>query len=241
MMNLEDRESWPDILRCKDTLSLREISLRFGVSPGEISAAFKRAGVARVPVIGASDALPPEPGDPQGVLEGLGDVRPGSKDGLITEHMDLLGKVPDAEIASLAGVSMRTVASFRARHGVPGYRGPRRPAGKRTQRRSRVDPFAELLGNVPDRVVAEKAGVSLNAVRNYRNKRGIAAAGRARSDLPASAEVALAWRVTWRSAEGEEVHGVLVAADLVHAATRAVEASLNGEVVALSLVGPLID
>ena len=77
------------------------------------------------------------------------------------------------EIAKKAGVSVRTIASFRSRNQIPGYSGRTAKKSGRTRRKSRIDPFADIVGKVPDRVVAEKAGVTLNAVRNYRASRGI--------------------------------------------------------------------
>ncbi len=54
-------------------------------------------------------------------------ARPGSKDALVAARFNLLGKVPDHEIARLAGVSVRTVASYRTRHGIAGFRAPVAP------------------------------------------------------------------------------------------------------------------
>jgi hypothetical protein len=249
MSNIEDRECWQSILELKDSLTLKELAQRFATTPGAVSAAFKRTGTARLPAPMSrhTQALPPEPGD-HGVDAADNDdrsPRPGSKDALISAHADQLGRVPDAEIAKRAGVSVRTIASYRARNDIAGYRGPRRSSGKKTHRRSRIDPFAELLGQVPDRVVAEKAGVSLNAVRNYRVKLGISAAGRARSPRPVMSLTAeqtggLAWRVTWRRSDGSEGHAVLLAADLVEAARQAQAANLGGVVVTLELAGSLL-
>ncbi|MEZ4319704.1 MAG: hypothetical protein R3F61_19465 [Myxococcota bacterium] len=109
------------------------------------------------------DALPPE----------AGETRPGSKDDRIEPYREMLGSVPDSDVAKKAGVSVRTIASFRSRNQISGYKGRATPRKERKPRRSRIDPFAELVGKVPDRVVAEKAGVTLNAVRNYRAARGI--------------------------------------------------------------------
>ncbi len=183
---LEHTAQWNDILRLKDELPLRELASRFSTTPGAISAAFKRTGTHRSPfgVQARMDSLPPEPGEEsaEGLTpeqaRALRNIRPGSKDALIVRHIAKLGIRPDAEVAREAGVSVRTIASFRARHNIGGYKGPRRSDGAGSRRRSRIDPFAHLLGVVPDRVVAERAGVSLNAVRNYRVKRNIPAARR---------------------------------------------------------------
>lgn len=184
MQRLESNNWWSDLLGLKDELSLRELSDRFGVTPGAISAALKRTGTRRRPAPpgprvarAADDDLPPEAGAGTTAASDGGGTRPGSKDHLVETHRALLGNVPDAEVAKMAGVSVRTIASFRARHSIGGYAGPRRAPRQGKRRASRIDPFEALLGAVADRIVAEKAGVSLNAVRNYRVKRGIPAAG----------------------------------------------------------------
>lgn len=38
---------------------------------------------------------------------------------------------------------------------------------------SKIDPYAQILGTASDRSVAEHAGVSIQAVRDYRKRRGI--------------------------------------------------------------------
>lgn len=48
----------------------------------------------------------------------------------------------------------------------------------RRPRHSRIDPYAHLLGKVPDTEVARLAGVSSPAVTGYRLRRGIPASGR---------------------------------------------------------------
>lgn len=258
MAQLETQDVWPEVLRLKDELTLRELAARVSSTPGAVSAALKRAGVRRSPVLGGdasgADASPASRAPASGsgpaerdllpeVRRALQNIRPGSKDTLIAEHAEALGRVPDAEVARRAGVSVRTVASFRARHDIPGYRGPRRRGGAGGQRRSRIDPYAELLGKVPDRVVAEKAGVSLNAVRNYRVKRGIPAAGREAGQSASRAVFAAggeqeAWKVTWE-AGGKRVQGVVLAHDLSHAVALAGEAD-KGRVVGLELAGPVL-
>jgi hypothetical protein len=137
---LEHQPFWPEVLRHKDALPLRDLAVRFRTSPGAISAAFKRTGTVRVPPQPSSDVdldtVTPEPplATPSGgvlpeVAAAIARIRPGSKDSLIAQHATALGQLPDAEVARLAGVSVRTIASFRARHQIPGYRGPRRLGG----------------------------------------------------------------------------------------------------------------
>ena len=143
MRRLETFDWWEELVALKDELSLRELAERFHVTPGAISAALKREGVMRQPAPpgprvhrrrkGEED-LPPEAGEEEVV-----DARPGSKDALLLEHRDLLGQVPDKEVATKAGVSVRTVASFRARNGIPSY-APRRASAPEPTNGTHADP-----------------------------------------------------------------------------------------------------
>lgn len=190
MRRIETYDWWPELVRRKDELSLRELAERFDVTPGAISAAFRRTGLSRKaappgPRIrrkasGGDESLPPEPGEGEGEEGTL--ARPGSKDTRILPYARMLGQVPDSDVARKAGVSVRTIASFRARNNVGGYKGPRKRGADRAPRKSRIDAFAHLVGQHPDRIVAEKAGVSLNAVRNWRMRHGVPASGRAGSE-----------------------------------------------------------
>jgi transposase len=242
-MGLENEPWWPDLVSQKDQKSLRELAAEFGTTPGAISLALKKTNTSRVP---QGESLPPEVGEP----------RPGSKDNRIEPFRELLGEVPDSEVAKKAGVSVRTIASFRSRNQISGYKGRSAPKKQRKRRKSKIDPFADLVGKVPDRVVAEKAGVTLNAVRNYRASRGIpssrqrakelreAAASLGPSAQPVSADVqrpamvgeaGYAWRV--RFAAG--VEGVVTGTTAVDAA-RAAMASGNGDVTGLDRLGSLL-
>ncbi|MCB9676847.1 MAG: hypothetical protein H6737_17160 [Alphaproteobacteria bacterium] len=178
-MGLESKPWWKDLLARKDTMSLRDLAAEFQTTPGAISLALKRTNTSRVP---QGEALPPEAGDP----------RPGSKDEKIEPYREMLGSVPDAEVAKKAGVSVRTIASYRSRNQIEGYRGRSAPRKERKPRRSKIDPFADLVGTVPDRVIAEKAGVTLNAVRNYRAARGITSSRQRARDTRDSGPVAAA-------------------------------------------------
>ncbi len=137
MRRIETYGFWHELLSLKDDLSLRELAEKFSVTPGAISAAFKRTGTARMPA-------PPGPRHlrPRGPLDVEVDeyasqrnllarsprelMRPGSKDHLLTSWREELGRVPDAEVAERAGVSVRTVAAYRARYAISAFSGPRR-------------------------------------------------------------------------------------------------------------------
>lgn len=245
MRRLETLDFWPDLVALKDDLSLRELSEQFGVTPGAISAALKRTGTTRDPAPPGPRAarktrkvaedLPPEPGDRPTPPP----PRPGSKDHLLHEHFHLLGGVPDAEVARKANVSVRTVASYRARHKIAGYSGPRRSSSGPRHRPSKLDAYVHLLGRVPDRVVMREAGVSLNAVRNYRNKHGIPAAPRERGGTasPVPAGDVSAWQVTLRTQGGTTDFAVL-AGSMAEAVAQA--ANAPGQVVGIRLVGPVL-
>lgn len=279
---LEHTPAWEEIVALKDELSLRELAGRFDTTPSQLSAAFKRTRTSRnplrVPVEDHQEPLPPEPGesavspsrtgeyeDLSPVLQrALANLRAGSKDMLIGKFIGMLGSYPDAEVAAQAGVSVRTVASFRARHEIPGYKGPRRKAGLRNPRKSRIDPFVDLVGKVPDRVVAEKSGVSVNAVRNYRVKRGIQSARRvqaeeetfdnsvatpvsplsrpsrpqSQSSAPPLSQQGYAYTVRWMgSGTGPSV---VVAGSLPEAVTVATRLRPGIELVELKFVGPVV-
>jgi hypothetical protein len=253
MRRIETFDWWPQLVRMKDELSLRELAEKFEVTPGAISAAFKRSGLDRKPAPpgprarrrgrGDDDTLPPEPGEDLS-------ARPGSKDHRILPHAHLLGSVPDADVADQAGVSVRTIASFRARNLIAGYKGPRRRRTEtRTGRGSKVDAYVHLLGKVPDRVVAERAGVSLNAVRAYRTRMGISAAGRGRPPgirddtaysalLTGSNGGSGAWKVVANIGDTRLVR-VVVARSAADAAARA-EAAELGHVVSLEFIGDIV-
>lgn len=244
MSDLETEGFWPEIVRLKDELPLSDLAKRFRTTPGAISAALERTGATDTALDDGD--LPPEAGgedDDEEMLpevrRALQSLRPGSKDAMIGHHAMLLGQVPDADVAKAAGVSIRTIASFRARHEIPGYSGPRRKPEPAGLRRSRIDPYAHLLGKMPDQVIAEKAGVTVHAVRSFRAKH--AGDGHAESSLAAVPVYggSQAWRVSWRAGAVRR-DAVLLADDLQHALRNAETAGL-GEIVGLELLGPVLD
>jgi len=107
-------------------------------------------------------------------------------------YMEKVGAVPDREVAELAGVSSENVRAFRKRRGIPaGWRGEGqarpavaalkpsvKPHGVSRPRKSKLDPFMDKVGVLPDREVAVFAGVSSENVRAFRKRRGIPAGWR---------------------------------------------------------------
>ncbi len=250
MHKLETNDWWPELLQHKDELSLRELAARFGVSVQAVRAALKRNGIDRTP-------------SPRGPRPGNKDTTDGryrNKAHLVARYESLLGVRTDGEVAELAGVSKMTVANYRARAGIAPYRPPKggasteetvkaaKPAKRskkkqRTPRASKIDAFVGLLGRVPDRAVAEKAGVTVGAVQQYRKRLGIAASGRPAEPTAASAaprparSAAAVGRIAWKVTLAPDDVKVVAADGLTEAAARA---AALGEVVALERVGPLV-
>jgi hypothetical protein len=170
-----------------------------------------------------------------------------SKGDRVEAHRAMLGQVPDSEVAKVAGVCVRTVATYRQRLGIPGYAGPRRPPPKRNGKRSMLDSLAALIGVVPDRVVAEQAGMSIGAVQAFRVARGIDAAG-SRTAGAMRASVG-AWQTepgkppgptlaAWQVSIDDGSQGIVVAAD----ARAAMELACGADrsVVAIQFLGELM-
>jgi hypothetical protein len=230
---------WSEAQRLLDQMPVREIADHLGIRVGQLNAEIRK-----------------------GVRFPSPDRRSGSKDTRIESCFHLLGQIPDADVARRADVSVRTVASYRARHGIAGYDGPRRRPEPREGRRSRLEDMHEILGRVPDRVVADEAGMSLGAVRNYRIKHSIEAVGRMtrreidvalrswhRKHTPEAAAPAaepprseatarMAWQISIEGGAG----GIIVARDVREAIELAIEAAGGdaNKVSGLERVGPLL-
>lgn len=115
-----------------------------------------------------------------------------------TEHLDkvrhLMGTLPDWKVAEIAGSTPSIVGRYRRKHNIPAYEGykfgvgqepPRkgqRKAKSATQTndksaepgsRSKLAPYHDLIGQVPDKEIAALAGVSTEGVRMYRRRHDI--------------------------------------------------------------------
>jgi hypothetical protein len=123
-------------------------------------------------------------------------------------YLDKVGVIPDREIAEIAGVTSENVRAYRKRRGIPaGWRGetadqvskpgkptkrPRKSAKSAKPRKSKLDPYMDKVGVLPDAEVAAVAGVSAENVRAYRKRRGIPAGWRGEGAVakPAAAKPA---------------------------------------------------
>jgi hypothetical protein len=75
-------------------------------------------------------------------------------------YINLLGEVPDAEIADQYNVPVSTVWLDRKHRGIPPF--------TRTARRDDEARFADLFGTIPDEELAEKTGMTLSAIKRAR-------------------------------------------------------------------------
>ena len=105
-----------------------------------------------------------------------------------TDHLDAvrekMGTIPDHEVAQLCGSTAAIVGRYRRKHGIKPYQGykfvkgakppgAKSSGGTRRARKSKLDPFRDEVGKLPDKVLAEKAGVSVEGVRMYRKRHSI--------------------------------------------------------------------
>lgn len=230
-MRLEETKGWKAIRKDLMSATLVDVAKLHEVNAGLIAAAIKRTGFTREAIRSHED-LPPEPSE--------GRKKGPSKAHLLEPYEELLGKEPDAAIARKAGVSTRTVATYRQRKQIPGYNRWLDDSRSRKQtRRSAIDPYKEFVGVETDAEVAKRAGVTAQAVRNYRSKLGIVAAKRRkRSGSESRLGTTDAWRVEF---EGQTavVARIVSAASLDEALSTSRSAGL-GAVVGISKIGQML-
>lgn len=161
----------------------------------------------------------------------------------LSELEERLGKAPDGVIATELGIARKTVVAYRKRKGIPPYRTPSAhpPAPARMPRPSRLDAFRALVGQVSDREVAERAGVTPENVRMYRLRRGIQAAWRDAAEPIRTPQ--WIWKVS--TLQGGQPQAIaLRAVDIRQAlqeALTALAAAPEAEIVGLERVGPYVE
>lgn len=106
----------------------------------------------------------------------------------LENHLDIVGVIPDREVAVQLGMTAENVRAWRNRRGIPagwrkGAATPKasakagKPAATATRTRtSAIDRFEHLLGVIPDATIAHFTGLKLATVGKARAKRGLPAA-----------------------------------------------------------------
>ena len=179
------------------------------------------------------------------------------------ELVSLKDEMSLRELGSRFGVTPSAVMKAFARNGItrksapPGPRkyrqarslppeagSPRAPKAKGRRRgpKSKVEPFHDIVGVEPDSVVAQRAGVTVAAVRNYRKRFGIVAVSRSSARKTSASTTRVARQVSRPmrayavSVKGREV-GVVLGQSLTDAAAKA---DTVGEVTELRLLGVVL-
>lgn len=101
----------------------------------------------------ASEAeLPPEAGESK-------DGRRGPQEKKLDGVKADLGKIPDSDIAAKTGVSVRTIAAYRKRHGIVGYSGPRRRGGEAAPKATPAAKAPRASGGSSNKTAAWKVDI----------------------------------------------------------------------------------
>ena len=122
--SIEARDWWSDFLDRKDKQSLSSLATRYGVAEITLQRAMKRTGTSRKSQRGAKGNR-----QARAAARKLGPLK------------DLLGTVPDADVADRAGVSRYAVAQYRKKQGIGSSREPLgQPEGTRVRTTSARTP-----------------------------------------------------------------------------------------------------
>lgn len=196
--NLETRDDWKGMVEAVASTPLAEVAKAHDVAVVDLVASLRRAGVQREAVRSPEAGKVAKKASSKASTKKKGSRR--KRRSRVDAFAELVGQVPDRVVAERAGVTIGAVRNWRVARGIPAAGrlalppepgevaealaappAEAKPARmpKRRGRRSRIDPWASEVGTVPDRVIAEKAGVSVNAVANYRKVRGIPGFGTA--------------------------------------------------------------
>jgi hypothetical protein len=264
---MEEQAWWPKMVAKKDSMSLRELSAEFGVSPAAISNAFKRNKIKRTSVRsgpkkfrgGDKPAAQAAPKRKKAAAKKAAPKKAAPKK--VAVKKAAAKKAAPKKVAVKKAAPKKTAAKKAASKSAAPKKtvlrkartakAPSAPTGTRKRRTSVLAQFKDQMGKVVDREIAEKAGVTVSAVTNYRNRHNIApATGRGRPRLsaaPASRAAVDSRSTTARRRKGARAYQielggntlVVVAADIVEAAQRA-SAAGKGEVTKIYLLGPAL-
>lgn len=224
------------------TMSDEDLAAHAGTSLSAVGRARRRLKIK------AFEAPAPEGAEGGEGGEGAeGGEESGGTDGRskISPFHDLVGKKPDREIAEMAGVSPEAVRMYRKRRSIrltlqkpaPKVETEKKPG----RRRSRLDPYLDLLGKLPDAEIAEKAGVTPENVRAFRGRHGIAADYRQRREEGGAGGEGSSGPVAWLVRVDNGDAWVVLATDLGDAASTGGRLlGTRGNVVGVERVGKLL-
>ena len=167
---------------------------------------------------------------------------------------DELLSVKDAlslrQLSERFGASPAAIANALKRNGIARKAAPAGPRGRRNRdtpgrprgRQSKLDKYIDQIGKVVDREIAERAGVTVSAVTNYRKRNNIKASGkRGRPRVRPNPSVLAESVPTSKGASGYKViiggeAFVVIASDIAQAAAAAAQSG-RGEVTHIELLG----
>ena len=101
---------------------------------------------------------------------------------VLDDHLDIVGKLTDREVAGRTGLTPEAVRSYRKRRDILAecqQEGAQvtvktsKKSKKKPGRKSKLDGYRRFLGKRSDQQVADWAGLTLSAVRQYRYKHDI--------------------------------------------------------------------
>lgn len=285
------QKSFPELDKLKHLLGTipdHEIAAKVGINPPTVGRYRRKYGIKAYQgnkFVAASPAAKTAAA-PAAAVKVKG--TPGRKSKIKPFH-DQVGNMLDADVAAMAGVTPQAVLNYRRKHNIPlagsskaAPKAAKQPAAKKPaakkstatgakvpgRRRSKLDPYLDLLGNVPDGEIAEKAGVSTQNVRAFRRRHKIEmvstpatakaaaqpaaakpAAAKAtplakptRAAVPATATSALMGFAV--DVEGDTQDYLVVASSITEAAAKAMAAinvrSPGARISMISLIGPAL-
>ena len=155
-------------------LTDREVAIMLGMTAENVRAWRNRRGIAAEWRKEASGASPAAPEVDKATRSSKASSSPSSRSSALDKFDHLLGVVPDATIAHFTGLRVATVGKARAKRGLPA---PAKADGPPPRhRRSKMDPYLHMLGQVQDSKIADLSGVSAKNVSNFRRRHGIPSA-----------------------------------------------------------------
>ncbi len=263
---IEDYPWWPKLVAKKDDKSLRELSAEFGASPAAISNALKRNNLSResaqsgpkkyrkaaattkkaAPKKAAPKKAAPKKAAPKKAAPKKAAPKKAAPKKAAPKKAAPKKAAPKKAAPKKAAPRKAAPKARPVRKTRPAKAPSSRPArtAPRKRRISVLEKYQDQMGKVVDREIAEKAGVTVSAVTNYRKRHNIPPAtgrGRPRRSPGAPSVTRSAGRRRTSALAFQVMVGgdvlVVVASNIVEAAQRA-SAAGRGDVTRIELIGP---